>query len=287
VHNKLIIHNNESDTPLISGDFDDASRQVTINGDLNINDGDVNIANGDLNIGGQLNTAKTFVLASDLKVQENVATVDEALHTLNQISGITYSEKAVSGKNLNTMQVGFVAKDVEKVLPELVTKDQDGNSYINYNGFTPIIVEALKEQEEIINKQEHLIETQDSEIKLQKDQIAELENRMDQLETLLSDLRKDDSSLNVVDKILKGVVLKQNIPNPASKVTIIEYDVPETLKAVSLNIYDMNGKTLLSQPVAGKSSVQFDLSTLSAGTYIYTLVSNDQVIANKKMIVKK
>jgi len=279
VSNKLFIHNNESDSPLIYGDFEDATRQVTINGDLNI-------PNGNLNFGGPLNVAKTFVLASDLKVQENVTSIDEALHTLNQINGITYSEKTVNGKKADAKQVGFVANDVEKVLPDLVTKDEKGNSYINYNGFTPIIVEALKEQEAVINSQEFLIEKQESEIKLQRDQIADLESRMNSLESLINN-SKAENQTNVIEKIGEDIVLKQNIPNPASQVTTIDYDIPQTLKAVSLNVYDINGKTLLSQPVTGKNSFEFDLSTLAGGTYIYTLNSNSKVIAKQKMVVKK
>lgn len=256
VNDQLIISNIETDTPLIAGDF--SSGEVTINGFLDIT--------------GQFTAAKTLVIASDLSEQEDVLEIDNALQKINQINGVAYSGKAKNGKTAKTKQVGFVAKDLEKVLPELVTKGDNGNSYINYNGFVPIIIEAMKEQEKVIDSQEA--------------QIADLENKMKSLEALITNF-KTGSYNNNIDKVVEGIVLKQNIPNPASDITKIQYEIPSNYKAVLLNIYDTNGKTLLSKPANGKSSLEFDLSTLANGTYIYTLVSNGKVIAKQKMIVKK
>lgn len=103
----------------------------------------------------------------------------------------------------------------------------------------------------------------------------------------LENLVINSKTESITNSIEKNIVLKQNIPNPASKVTTIEYAIPSNYKSALLNIYDIDGKTLLSQPVAGKSTFKFDLSTLASGTYVYTLTSNDEVIAKQKVIVKK
>lgn len=42
-------------------------------------------------------------------------------------------------------QIGLVAQDVEKALPELVSKDKDGYKAISYTKLTAVLVEAVKE----------------------------------------------------------------------------------------------------------------------------------------------
>ena len=41
-------------------------------------------------------------------------------------------------------QIGFLAQEVESVLPELVTTDTNGYKSVNYIGVVPILVEAVK-----------------------------------------------------------------------------------------------------------------------------------------------
>jgi len=42
-------------------------------------------------------------------------------------------------------QLGFIAQEVEKVLPEVVVKDADGFYAIDYGRLTPVLVQALHE----------------------------------------------------------------------------------------------------------------------------------------------
>ena len=42
-------------------------------------------------------------------------------------------------------RIGFLAQDVEKVLPELVKTDEDGVKSIDYIGFIPLLVESINE----------------------------------------------------------------------------------------------------------------------------------------------
>jgi len=263
VNDQLIIANGSAIGPLITGDF----------------------STGDLTLGpflgatAKIRASEIFVITSDQSRQKKANTIDNAFQKINQINGVVYTGKVGSGKTANSKQMGFVANEVEKVLPELVTKDDSGNAYINYNGFVPVIVEAMKEQEKVIDSQEQIIEKQEA-------QIINLEDRMKSLEDLMRNSNTNSHNHNI-DKVENGIVLKQNAPNPASDVTIIEYDIPSNYKAVSLNIYDISGKKLLSQAASGKSALEFDLSTLTSGTYIYNLESDGEVIAKQKMIVQK
>ena len=50
-------------------------------------------------------------------------------------------------KGLNEgRHLGFVAQEVEKVLPNIVKKDHQGIRSVNYEAIIPVLVEAVKEQ---------------------------------------------------------------------------------------------------------------------------------------------
>ena len=52
----------------------------------------------------------------------------------------------------NIKQLGFIAQEVEYIIPELVkTREKDGIKAINYNGLIGVLINAIKEQQEEIN----------------------------------------------------------------------------------------------------------------------------------------
>lgn len=70
---------------------------------------------------------------------------------------------------------GFIAQDVQKLFPELVTVDEDGWLAIRYTAFTPLIVELLKEHEGEL-------------LRLKNERIAELERRLEASEDRIARL---------------------------------------------------------------------------------------------------
>jgi len=54
-------------------------------------------------------------------------------------------------------QIGFVAQDVLPVLPELVKKDDKGYYSVEYSKVVPVLVNAIKEQQQQIDKQQEQI----------------------------------------------------------------------------------------------------------------------------------
>ncbi|EMB9233694.1 tail fiber domain-containing protein [Vibrio alginolyticus] len=89
-------------------------------------------------------TRKDYVdgVASDERLKSNIKTVEDALSIVNQIPVKTYlkevqewDEKAQEDKVVHKFEYGFIAQEVEKVLPHLVTeREQDGMKEILRTG---------------------------------------------------------------------------------------------------------------------------------------------------------
>ncbi len=92
----------------------------------------------------------TLVQTSDAKYKENIAPLSHALDTINALEGISFTWKD-SGRE----SIGFVAQDIEQVVPQLVHTGSDGSKAVEYSKVVAILVEALKEQQILINDQAH------------------------------------------------------------------------------------------------------------------------------------
>ena len=109
-------------------------------------------------------------------MKENVKPIFSALSKLLSLRGVTYNSNEIAEKYGYTdkkEQVGVIAQDVEKVLPQVVVPapfdiayDKDGNKYsksgenyktVQYDKIVPLLIEAIKEQQEtIINLQNRI-----------------------------------------------------------------------------------------------------------------------------------
>ena len=98
--------------------------------------------------GGDL-TVKGDVIAygapSDRKYKENIKPIESALDKAMQLQGVTFDWKDSESILDIKEDIGFIAQDVEKVLPELVRDSGKGNLSLRYQGITPILLEAIKE----------------------------------------------------------------------------------------------------------------------------------------------
>ena len=103
-------------------------------------DGTTTIA-GDLNIN------------SDARLKANIISLGATLSKLLQIDGKTYTMKKDENKK---QKIGLLAQDIEKVFPELVS-ESNGIKSVNYQGLVPVLINALKEQEERIKRLEELL----------------------------------------------------------------------------------------------------------------------------------
>jgi hypothetical protein len=82
--------------------------------------------------------------------------------------------------------------------------------------------------------------------------------------------------------------LGQNIPNPATNTTRINYSIPESGEVI-FHVHSISGQLLYSKTIEaaiGKQSLEFNTNTLAAGIYIYSIEYKGQRLI-KRMSVQK
>ncbi len=213
-----------------------------------------------LSVNGAIHSMSNLFI-SDRKFKKNIKNINGALETILKLEGKKYNWKVDEFKNeyhfTNKKQIGFIAQEVEKILPEVVYKDKRGNYSMNYNAIIPVLVEAIKEQQ---------------------NQIVILKN--------LVEINKPNFSDSVSEN---KTSFSSNYPNPFSITTTVEYFIEPSIKKAILVIYDNNGATIskfILKERNEKSQITINKSSLNTGLYFYTLLADDVVIGTKKMIVK-
>ncbi len=78
---------------------------------------------------------------SDASLKENVVTIENALDKVNSLRGVEYNMIADEGK---TKKIGFIAQEMEGVIPELVS-EKDGIKSVAYSNTVALLVESIKE----------------------------------------------------------------------------------------------------------------------------------------------
>ena len=100
--------------------------------------------NGALTVTGQILSNADVVAYSDARVKTNIRVIKNPIEIINRISGYRYSMLGVD----NSDQVGVIAQELVKVLPEAVITDNNGMMAVRYTNIIPVLVEAVK----ILNK---------------------------------------------------------------------------------------------------------------------------------------
>jgi hypothetical protein len=92
---------------------------------------------------------------SDVRFKQGVAPLLNALDKVTALRGVRYQWKKGHPRSecSRGSRIGFIGQEVETVCPELVATDTEGYKSLNYSRMTAILVEAMKEQQQLIQKQ--------------------------------------------------------------------------------------------------------------------------------------
>ena len=101
-------------------------------------------------------SAFTFIQTSDLRLKTNIEPLTNVISSIKQLNGVKFNFKT---KSSDKKSIGLIAQDVEKVFPELVMTDDtdDKIKSVSYTNMVGVLVEAVKEQQKMIEDQQKMI----------------------------------------------------------------------------------------------------------------------------------
>ncbi|GMH69914.1 hypothetical protein TrLO_g1152, partial [Triparma laevis f. longispina] len=141
-------------------------------------------------------TASGSALTSDRRYKKDITRLSSALDDVMKIRGVSYNWRRSEFPTYafdNNTHYGFIAQEVEEVIPELVGTDELGMKSIRYLGFTPVLLEAMKEQQEeiLILKEELRLTNSKLDLMLAflcKNEMLRASDSEEEIESLCSDL---------------------------------------------------------------------------------------------------
>ncbi len=223
---------------------------------------------------------------SDERLKTNIRTLGGSnLSKIKNIRGVKYDFKpelfdsiqgAKKDKQVKNMsnKMGFLAQEILKEYPELVEKSEETGMFrVNYIGMIPVLLESIKEQQLIVEN-------------LQKE-ILELKNNSGGDSKLKSASITTNTNSISESPVNTGNSLYQNLPNPFTQSTTIEYTIDENVQNAMICIYDMNGAQLKCIPlqITRSGNISINGNELKPGMYLYSLLADGQLIDTKRMVL--
>jgi hypothetical protein len=210
--------------------------------------------------------------SSDKSLKENIDTLRGALAKIKLLQGVTYNFKTSrTGMDVPKKEIGLIAQDAEKIIPEAVATNDKGLKGIAYGNLVALVIEAVKEQQKQLDS-------------LKQALAACCNSRSGNRNT-----GSIEQTIGINQQVAStnGAILYQNTPNPFSQTTIVKCFVPDASKTASLLVFDMNGslKKTFSINEKGTVNTTINASQLVPGMYYYTLLIDGQEIDTKKMIL--
>jgi hypothetical protein len=213
---------------------------------------------GDFNVSGNAYCTSGSWSSSDMRFKDHISKMDDLTSKLMKINGYSYQFKTEEfpAYNFNKgNQFGFLAQELQKEFPEMVSTDANGYLAVKYEAMIPVLTEVIKKQEEKIQK---------------------LEQEMNAMKA-----SKSESGKNGEMKLM------QNNPNPFTENTTISYSIPQSTVHAKIVIYNMGGSLVKSYDLDSRNNGTLTINggELKAGSYIYTLVADGQSTESKVMVL--
>ncbi|MDZ4667171.1 MAG: tail fiber domain-containing protein [bacterium] len=198
---------------------------------------------------------------SDIRHKKNIEKLNYGLNEIKQLNPIFFNWKV----NDNGKRIGFIAQEIEKIIPEIVVKDEDSNGITNYGlrytELIPVLVNAINEQQL---------------------KIEDLQQKIEKLEFSNQPINNNEQ------KNLKGILF-QNNPNPFDSQTEIKYFVNPDSKNASISIIEINSGNLWLEFKSldrGTGKIILYKDKLPAGIYIYSLSIDGEMVSSKRLSIQ-
>lgn len=152
------------------------------------NDGKIGIATNTpahtLQVNGNIGMTGEILGVSDIRTKKNIKEILYALEKVKSLRAVSYEYKDIDELNAPVgPQLGFIAQELETILPELVSlsatsKSEEGEEMhlkgINYVQLIPLLTKAIQQQDNNIQEIEHKLSEQDQLLEKQSELIKSL-----------------------------------------------------------------------------------------------------------------
>lgn len=130
----------------------------------------------------------SFYTNSDSIRKEQIAPITSSLSKVMQLKGVEYYYKKNNGTTSKDKETndksdsnkekksGFLAQEVERIVPGAVSTNNAGVKFVNYQAIIPYLVEAIKEQQTLIDQQQ-------KENQKMKDEIEQIQQTLKSVKT--------------------------------------------------------------------------------------------------------
>lgn len=247
---------------------------------------------------GDVGYMGALVFLSDTTIKSNVKSIESPLSIIQKLNGVTYKnefrekikndyfksrtkkdedfiskdstfDKEYADKLMaeyDKRDMGLIAQEVEKVLPDIVYSMGPDKKGIAYTQLIALLIEGIKEQQQEIETLNETVADMQGISKASSSNIV----------TSLNNAANSDSS-----------VLYQNAPNPFTTQTQIAYYLSATAADAQLCVYNLNGQQLrcIKLTDRGSGTVTFQANDLQAGIYLYSLIVDGKEAACKRMVL--
>ncbi len=108
--------------------------------------------NGNIKVNGNIQENQG---SSDIRLKKNVENIEDALSKILNLDGIAFewnTEKYPERNFRQGIKYSLSAQDVEEVIPELVSTDDDGYKRLDTQGIIPFLIDSISEQQEMIEE---------------------------------------------------------------------------------------------------------------------------------------
>lgn len=182
--NQVFVYNGDEWVELTLGD-DLGNHTATSNLKLGAfaisNDGDAGDGltfdmDGNATFGQEVTIQGNLYTPSDKRLKTNVETLSNVLEKINGMRGVRFEYRDQT-KYASGVKIGVIAQELQQEFPMLVTRGEDGFLKVDYTQLTAILLQAIKEQNQMMDQQQKEIEL--------------MKSRMDRLEQVVEKRLKE------------------------------------------------------------------------------------------------
>ncbi|WP_185289573.1 tail fiber domain-containing protein [Chryseobacterium lactis] len=140
-------------TPLAARNVDLNGKNLVFSGNGSVGIGTAPSASAKLDVAGTIK-ASAIDYNSDERLKQNITSIQSSAEVLGKLRPVSYfwNEKGKKKGGNAQLQYGLVAQEVEKVLPNIVSTDNEGYKSVNYNELIPLLLQTVQEQDKKITE---------------------------------------------------------------------------------------------------------------------------------------